>query len=171
MPFSFLHVLLKPQTMPLSHALFAFLLFLLPLGHFLDWKLGIRCRFSSRERKRDGFFVPLWILGEFDSENSSDPRKQAFSSVQGHACSIAREAASDKAFRRSPFWGMFWEDRKEGTSSPVSPLKGLGEPCADPVLRGGVVAIRAQWSSFFINFHMEVYNLWCDLQRNLHDLE
>jgi hypothetical protein len=77
-PFSFLRVLLKPQMRPLSHALFAFLPFHLLLRQSLDEKSNLHSPFSSRQRKNDGFFVSLWILGEFDSENSSDPRKQAF---------------------------------------------------------------------------------------------
>jgi hypothetical protein len=77
MPFLFLHVLLKAQTMPLSHALFAFLLFLLLLRQSLDEKSGLHSPFSSRDGREDGFFFSLWILGKFDSENSSDPRKQA----------------------------------------------------------------------------------------------
>src|SRR5438552_4788134 len=113
MPFSFLHVLLKPQLKPLFHALFAFLLFHLLLRQSLDEKSGLRRPFSSRQRKRDGFFFHLWILGEFDSENSSDPRKQAVPHLDSDPCSIAWEAASNKGFRESLFGGLFlWENRR-----------------------------------------------------------
>src|SRR5438552_6791112 len=51
-------------------------LFHLLLRQSLDEKSGLRRPFSSRQRKRDGFFFHLWILGEFDWGNSSDPRKR-----------------------------------------------------------------------------------------------